>query len=515
MSSMRYYEIMVSLPPRKFFIGNEFVDSQHSNGQRITLLNPVDDSVVVDDLQLAGKEDVDRAVALANEAFRKGPWASFTGVQRAACLNKFADIVEKNVDHLAYCESLPTGRPIAGIIHMDLAHMAQVFRYYAGWADKIAGQSFSEDNGFAKIVRYEPLGVCASLASYNATFLYIGWKLAPALAAGNTVIFKPSEKSPLGILAMAPLFAEAGFPPGVVQFLTGARETGALLSSHQRIAKISFTGSIAAGRAVQEAATNSNLKKVTLELGGKSAAVVFDDVDFDLCVDWYAFLTFILVEQYLIWHLSVGGGFLANSGQICVAASRVLIQESIATRFIQAIKEVFERARDGMGSSPLELSTQHGPVVDKSQFDRIMGYIEKGKQSAELVTGGKRKGSKGCFIEPTLFVNPTSDSPIWKEEIFGPVLTVKTFKTEKEAIELANDTVYGLASCLYTSDLSRALRVSSALESGGVSVNSPYLPELNTPFGGSKQSGQGRELGSHGLYSYLEPKSVHIKRFVK
>ncbi|CRK15718.1 hypothetical protein BN1723_010768 [Verticillium longisporum] len=373
---------MVSLPPRKFFIGNEFVDSQHSNGQRITLLNPVDDSVVVDDLQLAGKEDVDRAVALANEAFRKGPWASFTGVQRAACLNKFADIVEKNVDHLAYCESLPTGRPIAGIIHMDLAHMAQVFRYYAGWADKIAGQSFSEDNGFAKIVRYEPLGVCASLASYNATFLYIGWKLAPALAAGNT---------------------------------------------------------------------------------------------------------------------------------ICVAASRVLIQESIATKFIQAIKEVFERARDGMGSSPLELSTQHGPVVDKSQFDRIMGYIEKGKQSAELVTGGNRKGSKGCFIEPTLFVNPTSDSPIWKEEIFGPVLTVKTFKTEKEAIELANDTVYGLASCLYTSDLSRALRVSSALESGGVSVNSPYLPELNTPFGGSKQSGQGRELGSHGLYSYLEPKSVHIK----
>ncbi|PNH48175.1 hypothetical protein VD0004_g305 [Verticillium dahliae] len=418
---------MVSLPPRKFFIGNEFVDSQHSNGQRITLLNPVDDSVVVDDLQLAGKEDVDRAVALANQAFRKGPWASFTGVQRAACLNKFADIVEKNVDHLAYCESLPTGRPIAGIIHMDLAHMAQVFRYYAGWADKIAGQSFSEDNGFAKIVRYEPLGVCASLASYNATFLYIGWKLAPALAAGNTVIFKPSEKSPLGILAMAPLFAEAGFPPGVVQFLTGARETGALLSSHQRIAKISFTGSIAAGRAVQEAATNSNLKKVTLELGGKSAAVVFDDVDFDLCVD------------------CVGGGFLANSGQICVAASRVLIQESIATKFIQAIKEVFERARDGMGSSPLELSTQHGPVVDKSQFDRIMGYIEKGKQSAELVTGGKRKGSKGCFIEPTLFVNPTSDSPIWKEEIFGPVLTVKTFKTEKEAIELANDTVYGLA----------------------------------------------------------------------
>ncbi|EEY23066.1 aldehyde dehydrogenase [Verticillium alfalfae VaMs.102] len=471
---------MASLPPRKLFIGNELT----TRSSWMTFNWPE-------------KKMLTEPSRLQTRHSEKGPWASFTGVQRAACLNKFADIVEKNVDHLAYCESLPTGRPIAGIIHMDLAHMAQVFRYYAGWADKIAGQSFSEDNGFAKIVRYEPLGVCASLASYNATFLYVGWKLAPALAAGNTVIFKPSEKSPLGILAMAPLFAEAGFPPGVVQFLTGARETGALLSSHQRIAKISFTGSIAAGKAVQEAATNSNLKKVTLELGGKSAAVVFDDADFDLCVG------------------CVGGGFLANSGQICVAASRVLIQESIAPKFIQAIKEVFEQARDGMGSSPLELSTQHGPIVDKSQFDRIMGYIEKGKQSAELITGGNRKGSKGCFIEPTLFVNPTSDSPIWKEEIFGPVLTVKTFKTEEEAIELANDTVYGLASCLYTSDLSRALRVSSALESGGVSVNSPYLPELNTPFGGSKQSGQGRELGSHGLYSYLEPKSVHINQAVR
>ncbi|KAM0273140.1 hypothetical protein ACHAQH_008489 [Verticillium albo-atrum] len=418
---------MNSLPARKLYIGNEFVDSQDSNAERLTLLNPVDDSVVVDDLQLAGKQDVDRAVALGKEAFRKGPWASYTGIQRAACLNKFADIVEKNVEHIANCESLPSGRPIAGIIHMDLAHMVQVFRYYAGWADKIAGQSFSEDNGFAKIVKYEPLGVCASLASYNATFLYVGWKLAPALAAGNTVIFKPSEKSPLGTLAMAPLFAEAGFPPGVVQILTGARETGSLLSTHMDIAKISFTGSIGAGKAVQEAATKSNLKKVTLELGGKSAAVVFEDSDFDLSVG------------------CVGGGFLANSGQICVAASRVLVQESIAPRFIEAIKAIFEQARDGMGGSPLEMSTQHGPVVDKSQFDRIMGYIEKGKQTAELLTGGKRKGTKGCFIEPTLFVNPTADSPIWKEEIFGPVLTIKTFKTEEEAIELANDTVYGLA----------------------------------------------------------------------
>ncbi|KAK7409173.1 hypothetical protein QQX98_008666 [Neonectria punicea] len=481
------------LPPRGLFINNQIVNAQSYPGDTLALRNPVDDSVVVDDVQIASEDDVDRAVSIAKEAFQQGPWATFTGPQRASCLNKFADLVERDAGRLAHAESLPTGRPIAGIIHFDLAHMVQVYRYYAGWADKITGQSFSEDNGFSKIVRYKPLGVCASVASWNATFMYIGWKLAPALAAGNTVIFKPSEKSPLGTLALAPLFAEAGFPPGVVQFVTGAQKTGALLASHMDISKISFTGSIAGGKAVQEAATKSNLKRVTLELGGKSAAMVFDDADFDLAVG------------------GVAEGFLANSGQICVAASRVLVEESIAERFLAAIKLVFEATTRDLGGSPLEMTTNHGPVVDKLQFERIMSYIEKGKESATLLTGGKRKGTAGCFIEPTIFVNPAANSPVWCEEIFGPVLTVKTFKSEEEAVALANNTSYGLAACVYTTDLTRALRVSAALETGGVSVNSPFLPELNTPFGGVKQSGQGRELGAHGLYSYLEPQSVHIR----
>lgn len=273
---------------------------------------------MADDLPIAGREDVDRAVAIAKEAFRRGPWATFTGGQRAACLQNLADLVEKNAERLAQAESIPTGCPAAGIMQFDLAHMVQVFRCkpastttcaycrtqtppscrimdadtslskdYAGWADKIAGESFGEDNGFAKIVRHKPLGVCAGIASWNATFMYIGWKMAPALAAGNTFIFKPSEKSPLGALAVAPLFAEAGFPPGVVQFLTGAQETGALLASHMDIAKVSFTGSVAAGRAVQEAATRSNLKRTTLELGGKSPALVFADADFENAVGRY------------------------------------------------------------------------------------------------------------------------------------------------------------------------------------------------------------------------------------
>ncbi|KAG6997360.1 Aldehyde dehydrogenase, cytosolic 1 [Fusarium oxysporum f. sp. conglutinans] len=477
----------------------KYVGSLEQPAKEWKLVSPVDDSVVVNDAILAGKADVDRVVAASEEAFRQGPWSTFSGIQRAACLNKFAALVEKNAEYLAYVESLPTGRPVGFIQDRDLTHMVQVFRYYAGWADKIAGQSFTEEQGSAKIVRYKPLGVCASIVSWNGTFMYVGWKVAPALAAGNTakmplfqVIFKPSEKSPLGALALGPLFAEAGFPPGVVQFLPGARETGSLLASHMRISKISFTGSVAGGKAVQEAATRSNLKRVTLELGGKSAAIVFSDADFATAVR------------------GVAEGFLENSGQICVAASRLLVEESIADKFIDAVRAVFETATAELGGNPLEKSTRHGPVVDQIQFDHIMSYIETGKASAQLLTGGKRKGTKGCFIEPTIFVHPTDDSPVWKEEIFGPVLTIKTFKDEQEAIFLANDTAYGLAACVYTKDLTRALRVSMALESGGVQINSPFTPQLNTPFGGVKQSGQGRELGIYGLYSYLELQSIHI-----
>ncbi|EOD45919.1 putative aldehyde dehydrogenase protein [Neofusicoccum parvum UCRNP2] len=476
--------------PSKLFIGNEYVDA--TSKETLTLVNPFDDSIIPARIQTAGREDVDAAVAAAQRARRQGPWTSFSGAQRQACLLRFADLVEKNADRLAALESLPSGKPVTACKMFDIAHMVQVYRYYAGLADKINGDSYPEENGVYKIVRYEPLGVCAGVASWNATFMYVGWKIAPALAAGNCFIFKASEKSPLGALALGPLFAEAGFPPGVVQFVSGAQATGEALASHPEIAKISFTGGASAGRAIQELALKSNMKRVTLELGGKSPAIVFDDASFDPTVQ------------------SVGGGFLANSGQICVAASRVIVQDTIADKFIAAVKSVFESASKSLGSDPQDPSTELGPVVDKGHFDRIMSYVEIGKQSATLLTGGCRKGAKGQFIEPTIFVNPRSDSRVLREEIFGPVLTIQTFKTEEEAVALANDSVYGLAACIYTNDLSRALRVSSKLESGGVSVNSPYLPELNTPFGGIKQSGSGRELGKYGLYEYLEPKSVHI-----
>ncbi|KAJ4988551.1 aldehyde dehydrogenase [Stagonosporopsis vannaccii] len=477
--------------PTKLFINNQYIDS--TSHVRLSLCSPFDDSTITDEVHTACSEDIDRACLAATAAEKTGTWSAFTGSQRAACLLRVAALMEAKANQLARLESMPTGRPVSGIINFDIKHMVDVFRYYAGWADKVEGRSYTEDNGFYKIVRYEPIGICAGIASWNATFMYVGWKMAPALAAGNSFIFKSSEKSPLGALALGPLFAEAGFPPGVVQFVTGGSSTGELLASHGQISKISFTGSSAVGRKIQEAAARSNLKKVTLELGGKSPALVFADAPMEVAVG------------------AVGGGFLANSGQICVAASRVLVEESIAKDFCASLVEVFERVSAGMGADPLKIDTQHGPVVDQQQFQRVMGFIEEGRRSAQLLTGGSRIGQKGAFIQPTIFLNPASTSSIWKEEIFGPVLTVKTFRTEEEAIELANDTEYGLASCIYTTDLTRALRVSSKVQAGGVAINSPFLPELNTPFGGIKQSGYGHELGKDSLISYMNAKSVHIK----
>ncbi|KAK4891092.1 hypothetical protein LTR27_010299 [Elasticomyces elasticus] len=455
----------------RLFINNEFVDSKHTN--RLTLRNPVDDSIVTESVHLAGEKDVDYAVEVATEAFRTGPWSKFTGAQRAKCMLKFADLAEANAVRLAEIESIATGRPKALIQYFDVAHMVEVFRCelkvplkdYAGWADKIEGESFIDEDGLYRIVQYEPLGF----------------------------VFKTSEKAPLGALALAPLFAEAGFPPGVVNILSGAAETGSLLASHMKIAKISFTGSAFVGRLVQVAATKSNLKRVTLELGGKSPAIVFPDAPMDIALQ------------------SVGGGFLVNSGQICIAGSRVFVHADIADKFIAGLKDIFEKASQVLGANPMEMTTSLGPVVDKKQFDRIMGMIEDGKKTAKVVTGGSRKGDKGCFIEPTIFSEPANDSAILREEIFGPVLVVKTFKTEEEVVDLANDTTYGLSATLYTTDIARALRIARKLEAGAVGINTPHMPNVNTPFGGKKQSGNGgRELGKHGLQSYLEAKTIHI-----
>lgn len=342
-----------------------------------------------------------------------------------------------------------------------------------------------------KLVRHEPLGVCAAVNPFNAPLACFFLKSAPALATGNVMILKPSEKTPLGSLAVAPLFEKAGFPPGVIQVITGAGSTGALLAEHMRIRKISFTGSLATGRKIQEASARSNLKRVTLELGGKSPAVIFEDANLDNALTWTV------------------NAILTRSGQLCVAASRVYVHESIADQFIQEYKKRMEAAAKDMGD-PQDPDVKLGPMVDEPQLERVIKMVERGKSEAELVVGGGRHGDTGCFMEPTVFLNPNDDAEIYRNEIFGPVGIIKTFKTEEEVLKMANDTEFGLMSGVFTRDITRALRVSSALESGVVGVNCVSLQSLQAPFGGKKQSGIGREFGEYALRLFTEPKTVLI-----
>ncbi|KAH7089598.1 aldehyde dehydrogenase domain-containing protein [Paraphoma chrysanthemicola] len=469
-------------------INNELVAG--SSDEKYTVYNPANDALV-GEINLAGPAEVDAAVSAAREAFETGPWSKFTGAQRAALMNKLADLVDANGEEIAKAEVQAMGQPIAVTKGWIVPAVSAAWRHYAGWADKIEGQTFPEEGGYFRMTQYQPYGVCAGIGPWNVTLLTMAWKMAPALAAGNTFVYKGSEKSPYAIIVLARLFKEAGFPAGVVNLLTGAGRTGALLSSHMDIDKISFTGSNASGRKVVDAASKSNSKKVTLELGGKSPSLVFNDADIELAIRGNS------------------QGFLFNSGQACVAASRLFVQSGIADTFIETLKGHFQGAQGIMGD-PSEESTMLGPLADKAQLKSVLGFIETGKTEAELLIGGERKGDKGAFVTPTIFLNPGKDSTIYRQEIFGPVLTVSTFETEEEGIKLANDTSYGLSAGVYTSNIARALRVSSKIKAGTIGVNGAYLPDNNLAFGGWKQSGTGRELGKEGLMAYLQTKSIRI-----
>ncbi|KAF2104085.1 putative aldehyde dehydrogenase [Rhizodiscina lignyota] len=475
----------------QLFINNEYVDAK--SGEFLTLYNPTDDTLVSDKIHSAGEADIDAAVAAAKAAF-KGPWGKMGPTSRAKILFKFADLVRQKAEDLGKLESLAMGSAVSTQTLGSHA-CADLLTYYAGWADKLLGEtSYPGEDGKYKISQREPIGVCSGIGAWNASYLLFGWKVAPALAAGNTFIYKPSEKSPLGLLALGPLIKEAGFPPGVINIVNGAGKTGALLASHMEIRQIGFTGSTATGRRIQEAAAKSNLKRVSLELGGKSPSIIFDDADLETAVTKSA------------------QGVLVNTGQVCAMASRIFVQEGIADQFIGALKGALEGASaSGAIGDPMNKNTMVGPVADKAQFDRVMSYIESGKKDGQLVTGGTRKGDKGNFIEPTIFKNTPSDAKIVREEVFGPVATVQTFKTEEEAIEMANDTIFGLSACVFTKNISRALRVTRQIEAGTVAVNDFFFPTVDTGFGGFKQSGYGREGGPEGINDYLQFKTIHIK----
>jgi aldehyde dehydrogenase (NAD+) len=456
----------------------------------LELFNPKDASLVANDVDPAGAEDVDAAVAAAEKAFPA--WKKVPAQTRREMMNKFADLIEKHSAALAELSRTTLGAPIKTMSIRETLIAAEGFRYYAGWTDKFAGESFPQEDGFLKIVRNEPLGVVAGVVPWNGPMATAASKAAPALATGNCFILKPSEKTPFSALALGPLIIEAGFPPGVFQVLSGDGSTGALLSSHMRIRKISFTGSIPTGKRIQEAAAKSNLKRVTLELGGKSPAVVFDDANLENAITWTA------------------RALTMNTGQICFAATRVYVQEGIYDKFVEGYKKALLEAAKGIGDPETE-STSMGPLVDKIQFDRVSGFIERGKNGqGTLLTGGSRVGDKGYFVEPTVFTNVAADAEIITQEIFGPVSVLNSFKTEEEIIQKANDTNYGLMAGVFTQDINRALRVASEFDSGMVGINCVSISFKNALFGGTKESGLGRENGLAGLKAYTDQKTVMV-----
>ncbi|KAH7349213.1 putative aldehyde dehydrogenase [Pyrenochaeta sp. MPI-SDFR-AT-0127] len=473
---------------KKLFINNEYVDA--TSNETLSIYSPHDESVVADGIHVASQADVDKAVAAARAAF-KGEWSTWTARQRSDVMNKFADLVENNLEALAIWESKSMGQPISiGLFVYRL--VSEMFRYYAGWTDKLPGEQWPQEEGVYKIVQYEPIGVCAGIGAWNGSGHFFGLKAAPAIAAGCTFIYKGSEKSPVGLLQLGELIKEAGFPPGVINFVTGDGKVGAALAGHMDINKITFTGSVFAGKKVQDLATKSNLKRVTLELGGKSPSLVFADANLETALQHHS------------------QNFLLNSSQACVASSRTFVHEDIADEFIKQLKARFEQLSLAMGS-PTDKATFLGPVADVKQFERIMSFIDVGKNEAKLVTGGVRRGEKGYYIEPTIFLNPTDDARIYREEIFGPVLTIRTFKTEEEAIRMANDTAYGLSSYIFTASLQRGLRLAKQIDAGNVNINTSQSFGPRVPFGGAKESGVGREGGKMGLLNYYEPKTISIK----
>jgi aldehyde dehydrogenase (NAD+) len=429
-------------------------------------------------------------VAAARKAF-EGEWKRVTPSDRGRLLNKLADLIERDIDALAAIEALDNGKALT-MAKVDLANALGCIRYYAGWSDKIHGQTIDTNPETLSYTRHEAIGVCGQIIPWNFPFLMWAWKIAPAIAAGNTVVLKTAEQTPLSGLYAGKLIKEAGFPPGVINIISGfGRVAGAAISSHMDIDKVAFTGSTAVGRTILQAAAKSNLKKVTLELGGKSPNIVFEDADIDNAISWANF------------------GIFFNHGQCCCAGSRLLVQESIHDKFVARFRE---RAAQNKLGDPFAADTFQGPQVSQLQFDRIMEYIKHGKDAgATVALGGERHGDKGYYIQPTLFTDVTSDMKIAQEEIFGPVITVQKFKDIDEAIKIGNSTQYGLAAGVHTKNVNTAIRVSNALKAGTVWINNYNMISYQAPFGGFKESGIGRELGSYALENYTQVKTVHYR----
>ncbi|KAM3545782.1 hypothetical protein ARSEF1564_001246 [Beauveria bassiana] len=473
--------------PIGLFINNEWVEGVDK--KKFEVINPSTEEVITSVCE-ATEKDVDLAVAAARKAFET-TWKETTPAERGVLMNKLADITEKNTDLLAAVESFDNGKSIT-MAKGDVGAVVACIRYYAGWSDKIHGKTVDVAPDMHHYVTKEPIGVCGQIIPWNFPLLMLSWKIGPALATGNTIVMKTAEQTPLSALVFAQFVKEAGFPPGVFNLISGFGKTaGAALSAHMDVDKIAFTGSTLVGRTILKAAASSNLKKVTLELGGKSPNIVFNDADIESAISWVNF------------------GIYFNHGQCCCAGTRIFVQEGIYDKFLEAFKK---RAAANTVGDPFDTKTFQGPQVSKLQYDRIMSYIQSGKdEGATVEIGGERHGDKGFFIKPTIFSNVRSDMKIMQEEIFGPVCSISKFSTEEEVIKLGNETTYGLAAAVHTKDLNTSIRVSNALKAGTVWVNCYNLLHASIPFGGFKESGIGRELGEAALDNYLQTKSVTVR----
>jgi phenylacetaldehyde dehydrogenase len=460
------------------------------SGETFDVFNPATEEPIAH-CAAGDKADIDAAVRAARFAFESSPWSRMTPSERGRLIWKLGDLLEENAVEFAELETLDNGKPLAVAKVADLPLAVDMFRYMAGWATKIHGQTIpiSVPSEFFSYTLREPVGVVGQIIPWNFPLLMAAWKLAPALAAGCTIVLKPAEQTPLTALRLGELVQEAGFPAGVVNIVTGLGETaGAALAAHPDVDKIAFTGSTEIGRLIVQAAGRTNLKKVTLELGGKSPNVVFADADLDAAIPGAASAIFF------------------NHGQCCCAGSRLYVQKKVFDRVVEGVAEEARKIRVGSG---FDAGTQMGPLVSHEQLDRVCGYIEAGvREGAHMVTGGKRVGTHGYFVEPTVFADTRQSMKVVQEEIFGPVVAAMPFDDPEEVVPLANDTSYGLAAAVWTRDISKAHRMARRIKAGTVWINCYNVFDAALPFGGYKESGWGREMGLAAIELYTEIKAV-------
>ncbi|MGA8598929.1 MAG: aldehyde dehydrogenase family protein [Bryobacteraceae bacterium] len=483
-------ESKVAIRQTNLLINNRWVYSV--SGKRFDTVNPATGDVLAQVAE-ADAPDVELAVKAARKAFHsKSPWRLMSASERGKLMNRLADLIEKHADELATLESLDNGKPQHVARTADLPLTIACYRYYAGWADKIQGKTIPISGDYFCYTRLEPVGVVGQIIPWNFPLLMQAWKLAPALACGNTVVLKVAEQTPLSALRVGELILEAGFPAGVVNILAGYGPTaGQAIARHMDVDKVAFTGSTEVGHLIMQAAAETNLKRVTLELGGKSPNIVFADADMEQAVEGSHFALFF------------------NQGQCCCAGSRVFVEDKIYDEFVERSTQ---RAKKRKVGNPLDASTEQGPQVDDAQFEKVLSYVEAGKrEGAKLMCGGDRVGNKGYFVAPTVFAEVKDDMKIAQEEIFGPVMSILKFKDMDELVERANKTMYGLAAAVWTRDISKAHYIANNVRAGTVWVNCFDVFDAAAPFGGFKQSGMGRELGEYGLQQYSEVKTVTVK----